>query len=66
MKRTTRLITILIFIFMYIPMAVLKDVVFDEGDYRKPIEDTYREYLKDLSMNQPSDQIRSDQSLSRV
>ena len=24
----------------------LKDVVFDEGDYRKPIEDTYREYLK--------------------
>lgn len=27
----------------------LKDVVFDEGDYRKPIEDTYREYLKDHS-----------------
>ncbi|HJD34829.1 MAG TPA: phosphoribosylformylglycinamidine synthase [Candidatus Mediterraneibacter tabaqchaliae] len=27
----------------------LKDVVFGEGDYRKPIEDTYREYLKDHS-----------------
>ena len=27
----------------------LKDVVFDEGDYRKPIEDTCREYLKDHS-----------------
>lgn len=27
----------------------LKDVVFDEGDYRKPVEDTYREYLKDHS-----------------
>ena len=27
----------------------LKDVQFDEGYYRKPIEDTYREYLKDHS-----------------
>ena len=27
----------------------LKDVAFGEGDYRKPIEDTYREYLKDHS-----------------
>ena len=27
----------------------LKDVVFDEGDYREPIEGTYREYLKDHS-----------------
>ena len=27
----------------------LKDVVFDEGDYRKPIEDTYKEYLRDHS-----------------
>ena len=27
----------------------LKEIVFDEGDYRKPIEDTYREYLKDHS-----------------
>ena len=27
----------------------LKDVQFDDGYYRKPIEDTYREYLKDHS-----------------
>ena len=27
----------------------LKSVAFDEGDYRKPIEDTYRQYLKDHS-----------------
>ena len=27
----------------------LKDIVFDEGDYRKPIEDTYKEYLRDHS-----------------
>ena len=27
----------------------LKNVEFDEGDYRKPIEDTYKEYLKDHS-----------------
>ncbi len=27
----------------------LKDVKFDEGDYREPIEETYREYLKDHS-----------------
>ena len=27
----------------------LKDISFDEGDYRKPIEDTYKEYLKDHS-----------------
>ena len=27
----------------------LKEISFDEGDYRKPIEDTYREYLKDHS-----------------
>ncbi len=27
----------------------LKDIVFDEGDYRKPIEDTYNEYLRDHS-----------------
>ncbi len=25
----------------------LTDVVFDDGDYRKPIEDTYKQYLKD-------------------
>ena len=27
----------------------LTDVVFDDGDYRKPIEDTYKQYLKDHS-----------------
>ena len=27
----------------------LKDIVFDEGDYREPIENTYKEYLKDHS-----------------
>ena len=27
----------------------LKDISFHDGDYRKPIEDTYREYLKDHS-----------------
>ena len=27
----------------------LKDVKFDEGDYREPIENTYKEYLKDHS-----------------
>ena len=27
----------------------LKNVKFDDGDYRQPIEDTYREYLKDHS-----------------
>ncbi len=27
----------------------LKSVKFDDGDYRKPIEDTYKEYLKDHS-----------------
>ena len=27
----------------------LKDVVFDEGDYREPIENTYKEYLRDHS-----------------
>ena len=27
----------------------LKDVVFDEGDYREPIENTYKEYLRDPS-----------------
>ena len=27
----------------------LKEIRFDEGDYRKPIEETYREYLKDHS-----------------
>ena len=27
----------------------LKNIKFDDGDYRQPIEDTYREYLKDHS-----------------
>lgn len=27
----------------------LKSVTFDDGDYRKPIEDTYKQYLKDHS-----------------